>query len=228
MALNLNNFIFFETDISALLAKYHEDSYKKNRRPGIYAIPEDSMNDDSNDADAYTNVNNDERNPGQNFQDKLAYALDDSQTDLEQKKDNQSNIVNSLAQGNELSSLQMSQEEQQRYAKEIEPLKKYFLLRKLSSLNYILTNNFLADNDLDILLKFGGKLSYNSLYQLAVNVINSLREKAASGELANPTNNDVTGEVRFKQNQQAPQMVPNQDMNNAQPNGGIQNQSQAI
>lgn len=65
----------------------------------------------------------------------------------------------------------------QQFQTEIEPLKKIYLLQKLSNLNFVLKKNFRMDTDLSLLLKYGSYLSYNTLQTLAQSVVAGLQQQ---------------------------------------------------
>ena len=78
--------------------------------------------------------------------------------------------------------------EDQQFQLEIEPLKKVFLIQKLNNLNYTLKKSLKTDTDLSLLIKYGNTLSYQSLYRLAIGIIENLKneiDQAKQNEIPN-------------------------------------------
>ena len=73
----------------------------------------------------------------------------------------------------------MSADEQQAYEQEIQPIKKVFLLNKLKKLQKILRDNSLSDDNLNLVLKYGPYLTYQTLLRLAITAINYLKNNKA-------------------------------------------------
>jgi len=161
--------------------------------PGIYAIPEDDVNPTDDEFD---------NNYGVNEFDPFRSPEELGDTALGQKEDNVDDIQSQLSHmPNTLSSL--TPEELQQYNKEIEPMKKIFLLQKLNSLSFILKNNFLLDSDLELLLKYGINFSYKTLHTLALNIINQLKNdsRVMNGN-NNPTNLHVVQNNEVKDSEE--------------------------
>lgn len=160
-----NYFLFLEMNFdSDFFTKYYGG---KDVSPGIYAIPEDSINPSIDDEDEVFNK------PNPDFDD----------TRVEQQNQNKEKIDDQLSSMPLSPMLQLSPEQQQQYDKEIEPIKKIFLLQKLNTLAYTLKNNFSIDNDLELILKYASNLSYKSIQVLAINIINQLKQTAADEEM---------------------------------------------
>jgi len=167
----MNPFILFEMDLHSLFQKYHGKRGRLDiKSPGIYAIPEDGLNPGEDDFDFPDDIPSD--------------SLDDlGQTALNQKDDNQDNIKDQLSDLPRTQDKPLTQEEIQRYEKEVEPLKKLFLLQKLYSLAFVLKNNFLMDSDLELVIKYGTNFSYKTLYTLTLNILNQLKNNAQAQEI---------------------------------------------
>lgn len=189
-----NPFILYEFDFDAELFKKY---YGSIENPGVYAIPEDDVDPSAseeapstNDSSAAAPTDGDgSTNP------------DDDISQSDQALKNKMAIQNQLAHTAGLEPIQMSPEEQAAYDKEVEPIKKIFLLNKLSQLANILRTNFSADSNLEIILKFGINLSYKTLQILAVNTINHLRDLAQERE-----RQEVSGDNNNVQTQQEVQL----------------------
>lgn len=182
-----NYFICYESEIDAdLLSKY----FGNNLSPGIYALPEDSLNNDEQDeidnSDGnkrnYTDPDNDNLNAFQ----KKAIEQQQLSNSIQRLQDPDFDPIASL-----------SQDELQKFNYEVAPLKKIYLFNKLISLNTKLKNNFQMNTDLDILIKFGPSLSYETMLTLALSILNSLKAMAQDNQ--NQSNmqinqNDLSGE----------------------------------
>lgn len=182
-----NYFICYESEIDAdLLSKY----FGNNLSPGIYALPEDSLNNDEQDkidnSDGnkrnYTDPDNDNLNAFQ----KKAIEQQQLSNSIQRLQDPDFDPIASL-----------SQDELQKFNYEVAPLKKIYLFNKLISLNTKLKNNFQMNTDLDVLIKFGPSLSYETMLTLALSILNSL--KATAQDNQNQSNmqinqNDLSGE----------------------------------
>lgn len=182
-----NYFICYESEIDAdLLSKY----FGNNLSPGIYALPEDSLNNDEQDeidnSDGnkrnYTDPDNDNLNAFQ----KKAIEQQQLSNSIQRLQDPDFDPIASL-----------SQDELQKFNYEVAPLKKIYLFNKLISLNTKLKNNFQTNTDLDVLIKFGPSLSYETMLTLALSILNSL--KATAQDNQNQSNmqinqNDLSGE----------------------------------
>lgn len=180
----MNPFIFYESDIdSDLISKY----YGNNLTSGIYAIPEDSVNppeDQINNNDNKLMINPDG---------------DADTTEFQQKEEDRQNLINTLASSppfqNQIS--QMSPEDQQKFNYEATPLKKIYLLNKLMSLSTLLRNNYMMDTDIELLIKFGSSLSYETLLVLSLNIISKLKQEAINTQqnINNSTTNNEENNV---------------------------------
>ena len=148
-----NYFILYETDFDYnLLKKYHGDDLSA----GVYAVPEEDPNVDPN--------------------------IDQQTNDLpDMKKEGEEKLAKSgIADPNPPDPLNgLSQDQIQAFQDEILPLKKITLITKLTSLSQILKNHMMYDSNLELLLKFAGNLNYQTLYILALNILNSLKKKAS-------------------------------------------------
>ncbi|MCP4763390.1 MAG: hypothetical protein GY870_16580 [archaeon] len=71
--------------------------------------------------------------------------------------------------------MQLPEQEDQEYAQEMEPLKKLFLLQKLQSLSDALDDNNYTDPQLDLVLKYGANLSYNTLVKVSDKLTNEIQ-----------------------------------------------------
>lgn len=166
--MNKNFFIFYESDIdSELLSKY----FGNNISAGIYAIPEDSIsnsNDDSNLSDEMRKYT-DPESGGKNLNAFQKKSIEQDQLDQ--------NIRN-LPQSEDLLS-KLPPEELQKFNYEIIPLKKMYLFNKLNSLSTKLKNNFKMNTDLELLLKFGTSLSYETMLILALNILNKIKQESS-------------------------------------------------
>lgn len=182
-----NYFICYESEIDAdLLSKY----FGNNLSPGIYALPEDSLNNDEQDE-----IDNSDENK-RNYTD----PDNDNLNAFQKKAIEQQQLSNSIQRLQDpdfdpIASL--SQDELQKFNYEVAPLKKIYLFNKLISLNTKLKNNFQMNTDLDILIKFGPSLSYETMLTLALSILNSL--KATAQDNQNQSNiqinqNDLSGE----------------------------------
>lgn len=175
-----NYFVCYESEIDAeLLSKY----FGNNLSPGIYALPEDSLNnDESDDSDYdkknYTDPDNDNLNA---FQKK----------EIEQQQ--LSNSIRNLQDPDFDPIANLSQDELQKFNYEVTPLKKIHLFNKLISLNTKLKNNFQMNTDLDILIKFGPSLSYETMLTLALSILNSLKLNAKQHQDNGRKNNELLG-----------------------------------
>lgn len=182
-----NYFICYESEIDAdLLSKY----FGNNLSPGIYALPEDSLNND--EQDEIDNSDGDKRN--------YTDPDNDNLNAFQKKAIEQQQLSNSIQRLQDpdfdpIASL--SQDELQKFNYEVAPLKKIYLFNKLISLNTKLKNNFQMNTDLDVLIKFGPSLSYETMLTLALSILNSL--KATAQDNQNQSNmqinqNDLSGE----------------------------------
>ena len=154
-------FLFFEFD-SSLFQKYYGSGINT---PGIYAIPED---------EAEPSVPPEEE---QYYNDEPNSAADEDgeYNELTQRESNKDDIVNALSTQQDIPLPQMSADEQQAYEQEIQPIKKVFLLNKLKKLQKILRDNSLSDDNLNLVLKYGPYLTYQTLLRLAITAINYLK-----------------------------------------------------
>ena len=144
----MNAFILYEFDFDPnIFKKYYDDI----NSPGVYAIPEDSVNPQSID----NNIDNDNEIQ-QTFQDR-------------QQVDQQLQNFQPIQQ-------QISQDEQQAFNYEVEGIKKKFILDKLENLSNFLKSKFLSNSDLELILKYGTFLSYRTLQILAINFLNHLKQ----------------------------------------------------
>lgn len=182
-----NYFICYESEIDAdLLSKY----FGNNLSPGIYALPEDSLNNDEQDE-----IDNSDGNK-RNYTD----PDNDNLNAFQKKAIEQQQLSNSIQRLQDLDFdpiASLSQDELQKFNYEVAPLKKIYLFNKLISLNTKLKNNFQMNTDLDILIKFGPSLSYETMLILALSILNSL--KATAQDNQNQSNmqinqNDLSGE----------------------------------
>ncbi len=152
-------FLFFEFDAS-LFQKYYGSGINT---PGIYAIPED------------------ETEPSAPPEEEQQYYVPDPAADedeenvLSQRESNKENIVNAMSSQQDIPLPQMSADEQQAYEQEIQPIKKVFLLNKLKKLQKVLRDNSLSDDNLNLVLKYGPYLTYQTLLRLAIISINYLK-----------------------------------------------------
>ena len=64
----------------------------------------------------------------------------------------------------------------QQYAQEMEPLKKLFLLQKLQTLSDALDDNNYTDPQLELVLKYGSKLSYDTLIKVSDKLTQKLQQ----------------------------------------------------
>lgn len=150
-------FIFFEFD-SSLFQKYYGSGINT---PGIYAIPEDGV-EPSSDPDEF--------NPNP------AAGNEEDDTGLDQRDDNRDNILQTVQSLPDIQPPQMSQEEQQAFEQEIQPLKKVYLLNKLGKLRKVLQDSSLSNDNLLIVLKYGPYLTYNTLKLLTIQIVNDLKK----------------------------------------------------
>lgn len=151
--------------------------YGSVENPGIYAIPEEEV----------------EPTPEEQQQ----YADPNDQSDLEKGAEDQQKIDDALLNSQTPPMPQLSQEQQVTYDAEVTPIKKLYLLNKLYQLSHLLKNKFSSNEELDLILKFGSNLSYNTLQVLAINVINNLKELAQQQEgiSAQPQQSQVAAAV---------------------------------
>lgn len=158
-------FLFFEFD-SSLFQKYYGSGINT---PGIYAIPEDES--EPSVPPEEEQYYNDEPNS--------AADEDGEYNELTQRESNKDDIVNALSTQQDIPLPQMSADEQQAYEQEIQPIKKVFLLNKLKKLQKILRDNSLSDDNLNLVLKYGPYLTYQTLLRLAITAINYLKNNKA-------------------------------------------------
>lgn len=171
----INPFVLYELDFdSEMFRKY----YGSIENPGIYAIPEDEVeppspeeNDDVQDFGA----SSDNPHPEE----------DDHQTDTSQTMDNKQQIEQKINQINQIPNLQLSPDETNAVNKEVEPIKKFFLINKLYQLSYLLKSNLMANEELDTILKFSAFLSYRTLQVLAINIVNNLKNETQTQQEGN-------------------------------------------
>ena len=177
-----NYFLCYESEIDAdLLSKY----FGNNLSPGVYALPEDSLNNNEDDEidnsdenkKNYTDPDNDNLNA---FQKK---AIEQQQL---------SNSIQRLQDPDFDPIANLSQDELQKFNYEVAPLKKIHLFNKLISLNTKLKNNFQMSTDLDILIKFGPSLSYETMLTLALSILNNLKQADQENK---HSQNDLSGET---------------------------------
>ncbi len=156
-----NPFLFFEFD-SSLFQKYYGSGINT---PGIYAIPEDEAEPSvpPEEEQYYNDIPN------------SAADEDGEYNELTQRESNKDDIVNALSTQQDIPLPQMSADEQQAYEQEIQPIKKVFLLNKLKKLQKILRDNSLSDDNLNLVLKYGPYLTYQTLLRLAITAINYLK-----------------------------------------------------
>ena len=186
--MNTNPFVLYEFDFDGEMFRKH---YGSISNPGVYAIPEDELEPPSPE----------EELPQQNPTYPVPQTYD--QNELEQRLDNQDRIENRLSQIQGVDQPQLNQDEQAAYDKEVEPLKKIFLLNKLSQLADTLKKNFSSDPNLEVILRFGVNLSYKTLQILAANAINHLRDIAKAQEQQEaPTTNAQTTQQQSPQQQE--------------------------
>lgn len=140
-------FLLFEMDFDAELFKKY---YGSIDNPGVYAIPEDESEPSSPEEQQ-------QENP-------------EVQPQINQEQPEQQQVQN------EPLKLQFNQDELAAADKEIEPIKKIFLLNKLSELQTLLKNQMMTCNELNVVLKFGGNLSYKTLQVLAMTIINQVQQ----------------------------------------------------
>ena len=183
-------FLFFEFD-SSLFQKYYGSGINT---PGIYAIPEDETEPSApSEEEQYYNMSN------------SAADDEENQTELTQREEDKDSIVNAMTSQPDISLPQMSADEQQAYEQEIQPIKKVFLLNKLKKLQVILRDHSLSDDNLNLVLKYGPYLTYQTLLRLAVTAINYLK------------NNKLTQQNSEDQEEEFPPSSENQqplDMSN--------------
>ena len=175
-------FIFFEFD-SSLFQKYYGSGIN---HPGIYAIPEDEV-EPSSEPDELT------PNPA---------AEEEDDNAIEQRDENRDKILQTVQNLPPIQPPQMSQEEQQAFEQEIQPLKKLYLLNRLEKLQKILQDNSLSDDDLLLVLKYGPYLTYNTLKQLAIQIVNNLKstvsdqyQKSDEDDPENIDNTNANGDL---------------------------------
>lgn len=138
-------FLLFEMDFDAeLFRKY----YGSIDNPGVYAIPEDEVE------------------PGQPEEENQ-----DQQVQQQPQEQDQSQQQNPEQQP---FNLQFNQDELAIADREIEPIKKIFLLNKLSELNKLLAKQNTTCNELETIIKFGSSLSYKTLQVLSTTVIQQI------------------------------------------------------
>lgn len=154
-------FLFFEMDFDAENFKKHYGSIKK---PGIYAIP-----DVENETDKLNDIDKQEIN-------KTQKEIDDEQN--KDSKNNTPSLNNNLQIQQDLQrDLQQFDQDTLAIAdKEIEPIKKIFLLSKLTELNTLLKKQNTQSSELETIIKFGSSLSYNTLKILAISTIQQIYE----------------------------------------------------
>ena len=158
-----NPFIFYEMDFDSEMFKKY---YGSIENPGIYAIPEDEV----------------EPNSAEEQPENTPEVVNPDESETEQNITDKEKIVDYLTQTQGLPEPQLNQDEQAAYNSEVEPIKKIYLLNKLSQLSYLLKNKFSVNTDLDLVLKFGTNLSYRTLQILTINIINHLRDLAQAEE----------------------------------------------
>ena len=169
-----NPFIFFEMNFDPdIFHKY----YGSIDSPGIYAIPEDEV-------EPKDEVPDEEK---EEFGGDRPHHVSRTQQNMDDKE----RIQDKLAAMPELQAPQLNPDEQAAFNREIEPVKKAFLIEKLQSLSHLLKNKFSIESDLDLILKYAPGLSYRSLYILAINLINKLKLEAQDQEAAS---NNLSGE----------------------------------
>ena len=123
-----------------------------------------------------------------------------------QRESNKDDIVNALSTQQDISLPQMSADEQQAYEQEIQPIKKVFLLNKLKKLQKILRDNSLSDDNLNLVLKYGPYLTYQTLLRLAITAINYLKNNKTA-QVASEDGDDISSPAA--ENQAAdPNMAP--------------------
>lgn len=174
--IDLNPFIFYEMEFDTdLLTKY----YGKNLPGGIYAIPEDSVNPNPPEEESPP-LDGSEQEKSKFLIDPDGVGTDDNNI-FHQKAQAVKNLTNQLAsipQSPDVMS-QMTQDQQQQFINDILPIKKVYLLTKLATLASTLRNNFMLDTDLEIVLKYGANLSYDTLVALTLNILNKLKQDAS-------------------------------------------------
>ena len=147
-------FIFFEFD-SSLFQKYYGSGINT---PGIYAIPEDEVEPSSGQINS---------NP--------AAEKEANKTGLDQRDESRENLLKTVQNLPEIPFPQLSQDEQQAFEQEIQPLKKVYLINKLNQLKDVLQDNSLTNDDLLLVLKYGPYLTYNTLKLLTIQIVNDLK-----------------------------------------------------
>lgn len=186
-----NPFIFFEMNFDADLFKKY---YGTIDSPGIYAIPEDAVgltNNDTNpeldsnkliDQDYEKNVN--DSSPSGN----ILKGTDDQQQNL-------SGQQNVLLKQNEQALIQQtfSPDELADYEKEIEPMKKIFLINRLTELSNLIKDKFTNSGDLDLVLKYASYFSYKTLQILAMHVVDQIRNNPEMQQFTNNTGEEYNG-----------------------------------
>ena len=171
-------FLFFEFD-SSLFQKYYGSGINT---PGIYAIPEDET-EPSVPSEEEQYYHNDEPNS--------AADEEAEYNELTQRESNKDDIVNALSTHQDIPLPQMSADEQQAYEQEIQPIKKVFLLNKLKKLQKILRDNSLSDDNLNLVLKYGPYLTYQTLLRLAITAINYLKNNKTA-QVASEDDDEVS------------------------------------
>lgn len=155
-----NPFIFFEMDFDAELFKNYFGVDIDS--PGIYAIPEDGVG-------------------GQEISDTQQLNNQQITNSNDNQEINTNDLNTQLTQG-QTPPIELTPEEQQQFDKDVEPLKKVFLLNKLYELSYLLKNKFSVDSDLELILKFGPSMKYHTLKILTINILNQLKNYANMSE----------------------------------------------
>lgn len=188
-----NPFIFFEMNFDAEMFKKY---YGIIDSPGIYAIPEDTVgvsnNDtttpdlDSNkliDQDFEKNANNNDSSSGN-----ILNRADNQQQDLPPQQ-------NILPKQNEQALIQQtfSPDELADYEKEIEPMKKMFLINRLTELSNLIKDKFTNSGDLDLVLKYASYFSYKTLQILAMNVVDQIRNNPEMQQFTNNAGEENNG-----------------------------------
>lgn len=88
------------------------------------------------------------------------------------------------------------------YQQELEPLKKLYLLQKISKLRDALEENNYNNSQLTLILKYGANLSYESLLKLSERIILSLQKEFRLKNLKFSTDNNQDLEGTSSQGEQ--------------------------
>ncbi len=107
------------------------------------------------------------------------------------------------------------------YHQEMEPLKKLYLMQKLNRLRDTLKESNRTDEQLDLVLKYGSNLSYQTLTSLASNVIMGIRKSIGQNIETNKLINTINVSPQSVQQSSGLAGQNKSDQMTSTPNNGV-------